>query len=153
MRFAGAFRQLIVGRCKARYTRTVPTARYLVSETFMLSGAYMQPDHVLHSRRAKADSWAGQAQTKLLQAWAHVAYRVQYSRYLAFYCLICAGLGELRLSASQKLSEPAIDPSSWYQLADTSAARLSSAPVCLLHEGGKRCHASCTRGSLLAAHI
>ena len=44
-------------------------------------------------RRAKADSWAGQAQTRFWAAWAHVAYRVQYSRYLAFYCLICAGLG------------------------------------------------------------
>ncbi len=45
------------------------------------------------ARRAKADSWAGQAQTRFWAAWAHVAYRIQYSRYLAFYCLICAGLG------------------------------------------------------------
>ena len=50
--------------------------------------------HECAAHRAKADSWAGQGQTKFWQAWAHVAYRVQYSRYLAFYLFICAGLGE-----------------------------------------------------------
>ena len=46
-------------------------------------------------RSGAADSCAGRVQTRFWAAWAHVAYRVQYTRYLPFYCLICAGLGAL----------------------------------------------------------
>ncbi len=78
--------------CDTRHVM-LTAATAIVNTTLRAARTALLNQPARAARRAKADSWAGQAQTRFWAAWAHVAYRVQYSRYLAFYCLICAGLG------------------------------------------------------------